>query len=552
MHLSTTPATQRVLWLALAVLIGCGGWIVAAGQAQGQSASIDVRILAQRLEDGRTEFALQQREADDSWSERLYPRTRFFPATARVDRWLLTSGLLIGPESSIMSAGSGAESVEVRIAARLLDDDRIELALQVHQRDFGFGWSERLLPQVRLIAAEISTGRWYPSSSLTLQIDPGSAWEEQSERELDDAPQPKSARTCTLSDHIGRVVSSTFQVQADASSGTAFYIGDHEWLTNHHVVEYASSVVLVHGRYEITAQVIGSLPEHDLALLEARPPSGLQPLLVAEERPTQGSPVSVIGFPAGVTRTPSLTRGVVSKHAPLSDFSGFARQGMMVQIDAEINPGNSGGPIVDDCGQVVGVATLKFSTSSDGRDIDGIGFGIAAETVSARLQDLRASAHQVGGGTVIIGGSDHRVSKVNWGIGGWTDNYYGYVSRIVLDSDNTDVFAGLAIYCYKRSGLAVMLLLSGVPERLDYVFERGGDEWFDATSYWSYFDLSSGSQAFTSDAPQTDYDIISGINRGWRQYAMKSEDGDTWYAVLFELTDMFNTPAQPYIERCVD
>ena len=551
MRLNTTQATQRVLWLSLAVLLGCCGLIVTAGQAQGQSTEIEVRILAQRLDDGRTELALQQRESDDSWSEPLYPRTRIFPATARVGRWLLTSGLLIGPEGATMSA-SGAESVEVRIAARLLDDGRIELALQVHQRDFGFGWSERLLPQVRFIAADISTDRWYPSSSLTLQIDPSSASNEQSARAPGDSPQPESAQTCTLSDHIGRVVSSTFQVQADASAGTAFYIGDHEWLTNHHVVEYASSVVLVHGRHEITAQVIGSLPDHDLALLQARPPSGLQPLLVADERAAQGSPVSVIGFPAGVTRTPSLTRGVVSKHAPLSDFSGFARQGMMVQIDAEINPGNSGGPIVDDCGRVVGVATLKFSTAADGSDIDGIGFGIAAETVSARLPDLRASDHQAGGGIVNIGGSDHRVSKVDWRIGGWSDSYYGYVTRIVSDRDNTDVYAILVVHCYKRDGLAVSLVLSGIPERLDYIFERGSDEWFDATSYWSHLDLSTGSQAFTSNTPQTDYDIISGATQSWRQYAVRSEDGDTWYSVGFELTDLFNTPAQPYIKLCVD
>lgn len=550
MRLNTTQATQRVLWLTLAVLLGCCGLLVTAGHAHGQSSSIEVRILAQRLDDGRTELALQQRESDDSWSEPLSPRTRIFPATARVGRWLLTSGLLIGSAGSTMSA-SGAESVEVRIAARLLDDGRIELALQVHQRDFGFGWSERLLPQVRFIAAEISPERWYPSSPLTLQIDPSSASNQQSARASGDSPQPESPPACMLSDHIGRVVSSTFQVQADAASGTAFYIGDDEWLTNHHVVEYASSVVLVHGRHEISAQVIGSLPEHDLALLQARPPSGLQPLLVAEERAAIGSPVSVIGFPAGVTRTPSLTRGVVSKHAPLSDFSGFARQGMMVQIDAEINPGNSGGPIVDDCGQVIGVATLKFSTASDGRDIDGIGFGVAAETVSARLQDLRASDHQAGGGIVNIGGSDQRVSEVDWRIGGWSDSYYGYVSRIVSDRDNSDVYAILVVHCYKRAGLAVALVLSGIPERLDYIFERGSGEWFDATSFWSHLDLSSESQAFTSNTPQTDYGIISGATQGWRQYAVRSEHGDTWYSVWFELTDLFNTPAQPYIELCV-
>ena len=67
--------------------------------------------------------------------------------------------------------------------------------------------------------------------------------------------------------------------------------------------------------------------------------------------------------------------------------------GVVLQTDAEINPGNSGGPIVDDCGNVAGVATFKFFTASDGRDLDGIGFGIAVETVAGQLANLRSATH---------------------------------------------------------------------------------------------------------------------------------------------------------------
>lgn len=86
----------------------------------------------------------------------------------------------------------------------------------------------------------------------------------------------------------------------------------------------------------------------------------------------------------------------MSKHAPFSQFADwFAGDGFPLQTDAEINAGNSGGPIVDDCGTMVGVATLKVTRAADGSDTDGIGFGVAAETVAAQLSHLRAAAHSV-------------------------------------------------------------------------------------------------------------------------------------------------------------
>ena len=85
---------------------------------------------------------------------------------------------------------------------------------------------------------------------------------------------------------------------------------------------------------------------------------------------------------------------MVSKHAPFSQFPGvLGGSGAVLQTDADINPGNSGGPIVDDCGAVVGVATVKQFSSRDGPDLDGLGFGVAAETIAARLASLRSTTH---------------------------------------------------------------------------------------------------------------------------------------------------------------
>ena len=69
----------RLAVLAVAGLVAVLG--VTAITASGTGHETEVRITAHRLANGRTEFALQQREADDGWSERLLRRAWFFPAT---------------------------------------------------------------------------------------------------------------------------------------------------------------------------------------------------------------------------------------------------------------------------------------------------------------------------------------------------------------------------------------------------------------------------------------------------------------------------------------
>ena len=208
------------------------------------------------------------------------------------------------------------------------------------------------------------------------------------------APAPSAA--CAFTTHFDRVSAATWQVRNADSSGTAFYIGNGEWITNHHVVDDVTGTQLVRGGTRISASVAGSLPGYDLALLRARPPASVSGLRFVGSRTGEATEVWVVGFPSGVTGTPSATRGIVSKYSPFSAFSNLSGDGAVLQTDAAINPGNSGGPIVDGCGDVAGIATFSRDTSAGGRDIDGIEFGIAAETVIAQLASLRSASHRPG------------------------------------------------------------------------------------------------------------------------------------------------------------
>lgn len=227
------------------------------------------------------------------------------------------------------------------------------------------------------MSALSSSGRFHQSNAVLVEVP------------LPDAAPP--AATCVYTEAIERVASATFQVQTVDGTGTAFYIGDGEWITNHHVVESASTVWLLHGETEIRAQVIGTLPDYDLAMLGAVPSDGTAALTFTSERPKLASSVTIVGFPYGVVGTPSVTRGVVSKHLPFTQLAGFASDGVAIQFDAAGNPGNSGGPVVDDCGHVVGVLFGGLETTPGGRPLEGLGFGIAAETAVAQLANLRSA-----------------------------------------------------------------------------------------------------------------------------------------------------------------
>lgn len=64
-----------------------------AEAADSSDEQVRVRIVARRLADGRVEFGLQSH--DGSWGERTLPTRRYFPTTARVDRWLHSSVLVV-------------------------------------------------------------------------------------------------------------------------------------------------------------------------------------------------------------------------------------------------------------------------------------------------------------------------------------------------------------------------------------------------------------------------------------------------------------------------
>ncbi len=144
--------------LLIAAAIGSATMVVQA-QSGGE---IEIRITAQRLEDGRTEFALQQREGD-AWSDRIAPSARFLPAEPPLDRWLSSTPVTIAASAMLQTESGGG--VEVRITAQRLEDGRTEFAIQQREGD---GWSDRIAPRARFLPAEPPLDQWLSSTPVTI------------------------------------------------------------------------------------------------------------------------------------------------------------------------------------------------------------------------------------------------------------------------------------------------------------------------------------------------------------------------------------------------
>jgi serine protease DegQ len=171
--------------------------------------------------------------------------------------------------------------------------------------------------------------------------------------------------------------------QAQVGLGSGVVVSSDGFLvTNNHVVEGADDirVRLSDGR-EAKAQVVGTDPESDLAVLRI----DLQPLpalvFADSEALEVGDVVLAIGNPFGVGQT--VTAGIVSalgrSELGINTFENF------IQTDAAINPGNSGGALVDSQGRLLGINTAIYSRSGGNM---GIGFAIPSTTVKQVLEGL--------------------------------------------------------------------------------------------------------------------------------------------------------------------
>ncbi|MGA5067416.1 S1C family serine protease [Streptomyces exfoliatus] len=217
---------------------------------------------------------------------------------------------------------------------------------------------------------------------------------------------------------------------AGKSTGSGVIItSDGEIVTNNHVISGASEItVRLSDGKSYQADVVGTDPDKDLALIKLKGASGLKTATLGDSSKVRvGDQVVAIGSPEGLTGT--VTSGIVSALdrdvtvAKDDDGSGSGqreqqqydpRQGWpfefggqqfngdtgsskttykAIQTDASLNPGNSGGALINMDGEIIGINSAMYSPSSSNGSTAGsvgLGFAIPVDTLKADLDGLRA------------------------------------------------------------------------------------------------------------------------------------------------------------------
>lgn len=190
--------------------------------------------------------------------------------------------------------------------------------------------------------------------------------------------------------------------RSSSGSGSGAIIrSDGVVLTNDHVIAVGANggsiEVQLNDGERFPAELIGTDPITDLAVLKIAK-NKLPTLLLAPREPLDvGQPVVALGAPLGLSGT--VTTGVVSalnRNVPAPTASGGTTVLYgAIQTDASINPGNSGGPLVTCDARLVGVntaiSTVPNSTGVAGGGSVGIGFAVPASTAQRVVDELLAN-----------------------------------------------------------------------------------------------------------------------------------------------------------------
>jgi len=154
-------------------------------------------------------------------------------------------------------------------------------------------------------------------------------------------------------------------------------------LTNSHLVyEHPVLQVTLDDGKTLAGQLAGADPLFDIALVRVAPPSNGLPIaaLSLADHLLPGDEVYAIGNPFGLEQT--LTRGIVSAVNRILPGVSWSFREPLIQTDAAINEGSSGGPLIDRCGEVVGITTAILP------EAQGIGFAVPTTLIRDLLPDL--------------------------------------------------------------------------------------------------------------------------------------------------------------------
>ncbi len=204
--------------------------------------------------------------------------------------------------------------------------------------------------------------------------------------------------------------------QSNAEGSGIILSQDGYIVTNNHVVENSTSVLVTlntGGEYE--AKVIGADEQTDLAVIKIEPKEELTVATLGDSSKLEvGERVVAIGNPMGLEFFGSVTQGIVS--AVNRTISVDNRTMNLIQTDAAINSGNSGGALINAYGEVIGINSVKVSSSG----IEGMSFAIPISEASPIISDLLEHGYVKGRPVIGIATRDvtaYMAQMYSWPVG---------------------------------------------------------------------------------------------------------------------------------------
>lgn len=218
--------------------------------------------------------------------------------------------------------------------------------------------------------------------------------------------------------------SSSERAQMGTGSGVIIN-ADGYIITNNHVIKNAHELsVTLNNNKTYTAELIGTDPKTDIALLKIEADEALPFVTFADSDNVKiGEWVLAVGNPFNLTST--VTAGIVSAKA--RDLSGMSKQSF-IQTDAAVNPGNSGGALVNTNGELVGINTAI--TSQTGSYV-GYSFAVPSNIARKVIEDILEYGNVQNGILGIQGGALNSIMAEKMGV---PDTEGVYIDSVVEDS----------------------------------------------------------------------------------------------------------------------
>ena len=210
---------------------------------------------------------------------------------------------------------------------------------------------------------------------------------------------PSTGEDLELPDIYKKVIPSVVSISATGSSGTSTGTGvimtaDGYIITNYHVVSSAKDItVLLTDGQQYSAAEVGGDETSDLMVLKIAA-TGLTPAEFGDSDAAEvGESVVAIGDPLGIELRGTMTDGIIC--GIKRDVSVGDRTMSLMQTNAALNSGNSGGPLVNMEGQVIGINTIKLS-SSGYTTVEGLGFAIPISSAKPIVDELVEKGYVTG------------------------------------------------------------------------------------------------------------------------------------------------------------